>query len=221
MADRTWAPLFFDLAGRRVVVVGGGSVAERKVRMLAAAGARVIIVAPEIAASIRTLASAGKVELREKRFAEEDLADVALAFAATADAEVNRAVAAAGRSRGIAVNLADQPDLCDFIVPATFERGPITVAFSTGGKSPALSRYLREALEEEIGPELGRMAGLLGALREPAKEAIPTDEGRADFFSAILRSPARELLASGEEEAALEAVRALCHAYGVPLPAKI
>ena len=221
MADRNWAPLFFDLAGRRVVVVGGGAVAERKASSVAGAGATVTVIAPSLSPQIRAMAAGGELEIRERSFQPADLEDATIAFAATDDPEVNRMVAEEGRARRVPVNVADQPDLCDFIVPATFQRPPITVAFSTGGASPALARFLRETFEREIGPGVTRLAATIAALREPARNAVPDGERRAALYRELLESPVSRMLSENDDAGALEAVRAICQRYGVPSPAKI
>ncbi|HEX2062114.1 MAG TPA: bifunctional precorrin-2 dehydrogenase/sirohydrochlorin ferrochelatase, partial [Thermoanaerobaculia bacterium] len=126
-------PLFLDVAGRDVVIVGGGAVSARKAETLLRYGARVTIVAPEIAPEVEPL----PVRVVRKTYDADDLARATIVFAATDDAAVNERVAADCRARGILVNVAGAPTLGDFIVPAVVESGPIQIAISTGGSSPA------------------------------------------------------------------------------------
>jgi siroheme synthase-like protein len=154
-------PLFVELDGRPCVVLGGGAVAERKVAALLEAGAVVTVVSPVLSPALAALVAVGRIAHVARPYAEGDLADAALAFAATDDGAVNAEVAREGRARGVWVNAADDPAHCDAILPAVFHRGPITVAVSTGGASPALARAVRERLEgalpEAYGP-LGEVA---------------------------------------------------------------
>lgn len=210
-------PLFLDLHGRLAVVVGGGAVAERKIESLVRHGARVVAVAPEASQAIRDLAGRGDIEWRARPFVPQDLEGALMAFASTDDSTVNAMVAGACRSRGILVNVADDPGLCDFLVPAIVDSGSIRLAVSTGGRSPALARRLRADLEARIGPAYGQLNDLLGALREPAilSPALPADDDRRRFFESILDSGILELLQQGRREAALNLVRRLCQAAGV------
>jgi siroheme synthase-like protein len=140
-------PVFLDLADRPCVVVGGGPVAEGKVAGLLAAGARVTVVSPTVTAPLAGWAAEGRVTHRARAYRAEDLDGQQVAFVATDDAAVTRAVAADGRARGVWVNAADEPARCDFILPAVIRRGRLVVAVSTGGASPAAARAIREELE--------------------------------------------------------------------------
>ncbi len=138
-------PVFLDLRGRKVVVIGGGRVAARKVRGLVEAGARVTVIAPEV-----TVDAAVERVVRRK-YRRGDLRGAALAFAAADDRAVNRAVGEEARRRGIPVNVADRADECTFLVPARVRRGAVQIAISTGGTRPRLARELRERIEEALG----------------------------------------------------------------------
>ncbi|HVR42588.1 MAG TPA: bifunctional precorrin-2 dehydrogenase/sirohydrochlorin ferrochelatase [Thermoanaerobaculia bacterium] len=216
MDERRWYPLFLDLEGKRVVVVGGGAVAERKIEALVAAGASVLVVAPEVTEGIVRLAASAPVAIERRAFEQGDLEGAALAFAATDRPEVNRLVASEASARGVPANVADHPELGSFIVPATIERGAIRIAFSTGGHSPLLARHLRERLEREIGPGISALAEVLGELREAARAALPDEAGRREFFAAVLASPAAAMLERGEAAAARKGLEALCRKWGVP-----
>jgi precorrin-2 dehydrogenase/sirohydrochlorin ferrochelatase len=151
---RSWPhPIFLDLGGQPVVVIGGGKVAERKVVMLLEAGARITVVSPEVSERIETLAGEGRIALWQRAYRTGDLQGCRLAYAATSDSAVNQAVRREASDSGIWLNAVDQPDLCDFITPAIVRRGDLTIAVSTNGRCPALARQIREDVEHQYGPE--------------------------------------------------------------------
>src|SRR6266446_2248924 len=136
-------PVFLELKDRPVLVVGGGAVAERKVESLLEAGASVTVVSPEVTPVLKERSAQGKIRLHLRRVAEPDLEGVMLVISATDEASIQKEVARWAASRRVLVNTVDQPDLCDFIVPAVVRRGDVTVAISTSGVSPALAAELR------------------------------------------------------------------------------
>ncbi len=159
-------PVHLDIRNRTTVVVGGGSVAERKCLSLLHAGARVRVVSPEMVPGMHKLVSEGRIEHRDREYREGDLADAFLVFAATDRHEVNMAVAAEAETRGIPANIADSPGMSSFVSPAVIVRGDLLITVSTGGTSPALARKIREDLEARFGPEFDMTLRLLGAVRE-------------------------------------------------------
>jgi uroporphyrin-III C-methyltransferase/precorrin-2 dehydrogenase/sirohydrochlorin ferrochelatase len=203
-------PLFADLQGRRVLVVGGGAVAERKVRLLLEAGARVTLVAP--VASDWLQAAAG-VEVHLDTFRPQHLEGAVLAIAATDDASVNAAVAAAGRDRHVLVNVVDVAHLSSFIVPAIVDRSPLVIAISTGGVAPVLARLVRERLETLIDGSFGQLAGLLERWRVRIKTQLPDVTARRRFYETVVRGRVADLVRSQDAAAAeLELERTLQHA---------
>jgi precorrin-2 dehydrogenase/sirohydrochlorin ferrochelatase len=154
------------VAGRVCIVVGGGRVAERKVRALLACGARVTVISPRVCKGIRKLYDTERIELRERAYETADLDNVALVFAATNDAPTNERVSRDARKGGILINVADSPDLCDFIVPAVVRQGPVVVAISTSGTLPMLARRLREEIGKQLSKDYGRYAVKVGRLRK-------------------------------------------------------
>ncbi len=144
MAGKLWYPMFLDMEGRRAVVIGGGTVALRKVRGLLEAGAAVTVVSPRFDAGFEVLA----VERIEREFQDQDADGAALLFAATDQRNVNQRVGEIARLHGIPANIADAPEECGFIVPARIRRDNIQIALSTGGENPALAAFLRRKLEE-------------------------------------------------------------------------
>ena len=142
-------PAFLNVAGLRAVVVGGGAVAERKATQLLASGADVTLVSPDATPELERLAVEGRIRLIRRAYATGDLAGAWIAVAATDDPETQRRVRAESLREKTLLNVADAPDLCGFIAPSVVERGPVAVAISTGGESPALARKLRELMGGE------------------------------------------------------------------------
>ena len=159
-------PLFALIENRPCLVVGGGAVGERKVQDLLAAGARVTVVSRDITPGLGALAAVGHIHFIQEDFTPKQLDGMMLVVGATDDQKVNREVSAAAQSRGLLVNIVDAPELCTFIVPAQVRRGPLTIAVSTGGASPALARQMREELEQRFGPDYGRFLRVLQAVRD-------------------------------------------------------
>lgn len=182
-------PLFLDLTGQPVVVVGGGSVAERKWRLLESTGARVTIVAPRLTEVLSARASAGTLRHLAAEFAPDQLEGARLVIAATDDRSVNAAVSAAARARGIWINAVDDLELSDAIVPAIIDRSPVIVAVSTGGASPVLARRLRARLETLLDPTLGALASLLARWRTRLIERWPDPSRRRRAVDALLDGP--------------------------------
>jgi len=182
-------------------------VAARKVRSLLNAGAKVRVVAREATEPIRRLAEEGILDLQVREFVPEDLEGAFLAIVATDDADLNEGASAECHRRGVLVNVVDQPALCSFYVPAVVERGPISIAISTGGASPALARRLRERLEEAVGEEYGALAALMGELRGEVLAAFTEQSERAEAWRRLLDSDVLDLLAQGETEEAKESAR--------------
>lgn len=146
-------PLFVDLRGRKCVVVGGGAVAARKIAGLVRYGAQVTVVSPRVVTAIRKLIQDGKAVWLPRKFAAADLDRAFVAIAATATSSVNAAVYRASAIRGILCNSVDDPEHCDFIYAAVMRRGPLQIAVSTSGASPALAARLRHELEDRFGEQ--------------------------------------------------------------------
>ncbi len=140
-------PAFLDLRDKPVTVIGGGAVAERKVEQLLASGARVTVISPDLTDALRDLAARHTIEHLQRAYEPGDVAGAGLAIAATGDVAVNRQAATEARTLGVWVNAVDDVEYCDFIAPAVVEQGDITVAISTGGRSPAMARFLRRQVE--------------------------------------------------------------------------
>ena len=189
-------PLFADLRDRRVLVVGGGEVAERKVRLLCEAGARVLVVARALTPWLDGQAadSAGVITHFAADYADEQLDGVVLAIAATDDRELNARVAAAARARNLLANVVDDAELSGFIVPAIVDRSPVVIAVSSGGTAPVLARLIRERLETAVDESIGPLAELLARWRARIRAAFPDLAARRRFYTKVVRGRVAELL---------------------------
>ncbi len=198
-------PIFLDLTGRTVLVVGGGLVAERRVERLLRAGARVRLVAPRVSGPLARLVGEDAVQWHARPFRAEDVsADLALVLAATDEPEVNRQVAELARARGILVNVADRRALCDFALPAIVDRPPLQVAIGTGGASPLLARLLRERIEAVLPSGLGALARWVDDHRERVRARLKQPDERRRLWEAVLEGPLGELVLAGQPERAAE-----------------
>ena len=192
-----------DLTGRNCLVVGGGSVAHEKIEGLLAAGARVRVVSPEADARIVALAEQGAVSWLARPFEDADVEDAFVVAAAIGDADLERKVASAAERHDRLVNVADVPELCNFILPAVVREGPLAVAISTAGASPALAQRIKRDIEVVLSRPFARLAEKLRDLRPWARTNLPTYEARREFFSSIVAGSQDpiELLERGDEPA--------------------
>ncbi len=168
-------PVFLDLQDKSCVVVGGGRVAERKVKTLLKAGARVKVISPKLTGPLARLESEERIVQYPRLFRRKDLRGAFLTIAATDDRAVNQKVFQEATENRIPVNVVDDPAHSSFIVPSLVKKKDLVVAISTSGRSPALARLLRQKLEKEIGPEYARFLRLLGAVR---RKMIPLGLGQ-------------------------------------------
>ncbi len=211
MADRRYYPIFVDMAARPCLVVGGGVVAERKVEGLLEAGARVTVVSPTVSVRLGAWARTGAIRHVPRMYQPQDLAGQDFAFVATDSGEVNTTVFRDGRDGGTLVNAADDPEHCDFILPAVLRRGALVVAVATGGASPALSRVVRDQLEAYFGDEYAALAEIAAEVRAALRargHAAPGEAWRraldADLLHVIADgrlADARRLLLARLDEA--------------------
>lgn len=197
-----YLPIFLKLKERPCLVVGGGTVAARKVDTLRSAGARVTVLAPELCPQLVESHAQGKIAWRKKAFAPEDIESFDLAIAATGDAAVNEAVSEAAKALRVPVNVVDSPRLCTFVLPAIIDRSPVVAAISSGGTSPVLTRLLRTRLETLIPPAYGRLARLAQSFRERVKQTLTEPERRRRFWEQALQGGIAELVFAGREEEA-------------------
>ena len=192
------------LTGRRCLVVGGGDIGLEKVEGLLACDAKVVLVAPEAIEPLRELAAEGSIEWERREYRPEDLERTFIAIAATNDTDVNIAVCEDAERRAMLVNIVDVPPLCNFILPAIVRTGPLAIAISTAGASPALAKRIKRQIAEEYA----RLAVILNDARGWAKGTLPTYQDRKEFFEGIVNGETDpiELLREGKEPAVLAIV---------------
>ncbi|HEU4522879.1 MAG TPA: bifunctional precorrin-2 dehydrogenase/sirohydrochlorin ferrochelatase [Thermoanaerobaculia bacterium] len=210
-------PIYLDIEERPVLIIGGGNVCARKAETMMKYGGRVTIVSPEFTEEIEEWARQQVLEIRRKPYEERDLEGAAIVIASTDDPCINARIARDCRRRRIPVNVVDVTHLCEFIVPAIVERGSIQIAVSTGGKSPALARTLKEDLQSFVGPEYDEVNRILGTLRAGAKKKLPTDVDRKRFFDGIIAQGVLDMLREGRRHDAYETIARACETAGVPL----
>lgn len=214
-------PIFLDIEERSVLIIGGGEVCARKAETMMKYGGTVKVVSPQFTDEIEQWARDGKLTLARKLYDESDLTGAAIVIASTDDKCINARIARDCRRRKIPVNVVDVTHLCEFIVPAIIESGSIQIAISTGGKSPALARTLKEDLRRTIGSEYAEVNDLLGTLRAGAKKTLPTDIDRKRFFDGIIADGILQMLREGKRREAFETVARACEKSGVPLSERL
>ena len=181
-------PIYLNLENKRVVVIGGGEVAERKVASLSGSGAMITIISPEVTSELAGMADDQIIELKTREYVPGDCTGAALVLSATDDPEVSRLVWEEASAAGIFVNTADQPAFCDFIMPAVVRRGCLAIAISTSGRSPALAARLREEVSEILTPEYAQLAELLAQVRSEIRQRIHHEEDRKALHYRIVDS---------------------------------
>jgi precorrin-2 dehydrogenase/sirohydrochlorin ferrochelatase len=159
-------PLFVDLRDKKVVIVGGGKIAEHKVQGLLKTGALIHLVSPEITKVLEKLASDGSIDYMARAFVAEDLDNAWLVIAATNDIDVQKSVYEESLSKHLFCNVVDQPEFCSFIVPSVVRQGDLCLSISTGGKSPALAQRLRKEFEQKFDSFYSDYVSMLGELRQ-------------------------------------------------------
>ena len=177
--------MFIEIENKNCLVVGGGTVALRKVQVLLDFGAKVHVVAPKILPEICAMEVQG-VSLYPRAFCEEDLNGCVLAVAATDDAALNHQVAECAKNRPIPVNAVDQKEDCSFIFPSYVRQQNVVGAFSSGGNSPVLTQYLKNEMRKVLTPELGNANEYLGSIREQVKAAVDTEASRKMVYRKVL-----------------------------------
>ncbi len=178
-------PIYLDIKDKRCVVVGGGEVAYRKALVLKEAGAEVIVIAPEF---YEKFSAEKDVALLRQGYSGECLQGAFLVIAATNDKEINQKIWEDAQRHGLLVNVVDQPELCNFIVPSVVNRGELQISISTGGASPALAKRIRQELESLFGPEYSELTQLLSKLRPMVISSIKDEDKRRQVFG-LLSSP--------------------------------
>jgi len=209
MEQMKFYPISLDISNEKCVVVGGGDVAERKIIRLLECGARVVLVGKTITPGLRAMKDEETIEHVPDDYREEHIEGAFLVIGATDRNDVNERIYRDSRSRGILVNVVDEPARCNFIVPAIFRRKDLLIAISTGGKSPALARKLREKMEEKYGPEYGILLDIMGNLREKIIARGGTSAENKRIFESVLDSDILRHIREEEWDRAREIVRDL------------
>ncbi|MCE5315645.1 MAG: bifunctional precorrin-2 dehydrogenase/sirohydrochlorin ferrochelatase [Armatimonadota bacterium] len=194
-------PIVMDLTEKKCLIVGGGRVALRKAVSLIEAGAAVTVISPDIDDDLDSLD--GVTNIR-REYASGDASGYALIFAATDDTRLNSEVSNEAARNGIPVNVVDDPELCTFIVPALVRRGDLMISVTTSGKSPMLSKMIRQELEEAYGPEYEAFVDLLGEVRYEVKSRYTSAVDREAAFTRLINSGIFEMLRSGRKKEARE-----------------
>jgi siroheme synthase-like protein len=187
-------PIWVRLSGRRVVVAGGGTVAERKIKRLQSVGADITVVSPTLTPGLESLARLGRIDWVRRAYRKGDLSNAVLAFAATDDPDVNRQISQEAGAGRVWVNVATDPSISTFHLPALFSRGAIQVAISTGGKSPALAAQLKVKLSSAIDPAYGVLSDLLGEIRSYLKDTGKDQKTRAELLRTLVSRAESDLL---------------------------
>jgi uroporphyrin-III C-methyltransferase / precorrin-2 dehydrogenase / sirohydrochlorin ferrochelatase len=203
-----YLPINIRLQGAAVTLVGGGSVATRKARLLLKAGAKLTVIAPLVCDELRGLLEQGKGQWQQRAYQQGDLAGATIVVAATNDSAVNKAVHDEAVANNTPVNVVDTPDLCTFIFPSIVDRSPLVIAVSSSGSSPVLARLWRRKVEAMIPAAYGRLADWAGSMRGRVKAAIPEETARRLFWENTVEGTIADLVLSGNEaqaQAQLEA----------------
>jgi precorrin-2 dehydrogenase/sirohydrochlorin ferrochelatase len=212
--DMLETPLYIaclKLKGRRCLVVGGGEIGLEKVEGLLLCDADVTLIAPEAVPALEEYATEGSISWQRREYAgPPDLDGVFLVVAATADSEVNIRVSEDAEARAMLVNVVDVPPLCNFILPAIVRSGPLAIAISTAGASPALAKRLKREIAEAFGEPYARLAVILNDARGWAKDTLPTYQDRKEFFEGIVNGDPDpvELVREGREPEVLALIEA-------------
>jgi siroheme synthase-like protein len=203
------------LQGRRCLVVGGGDVGLEKIEGLLACGAGVTLVAPDAHPALAELALEGSIEWHRREYQEADLDGCLIAIAATNVTDVNISVFEGAERRAMLVNVVDVPPLCNFILPAIVRTGPLAVAISTAGASPALAKRMKREIGELFGEPYAQLAILLNDARGWAKATLPTYQDRKEFFETIVNGEPDpiELLRAGDVQGVRELIGSAQHAH--------
>ncbi len=190
-------PIYLDIMDKPCVVIGGGDVAERKVLSLLNAGAKVTVVSPEVTDILKGISRDGRIEIKERPYKEGDLKGAFMAYAATDNEDINYKISEEARKRGVLLNVVDEPEMCDFIVPSVVERGLLSIAISTGGASPAFAKRLRLEMEERYGEEYALFLKIMAAIRQKLLTKEAEDVKKRKFFNKLASSSIPEMIKAG------------------------
>lgn len=200
-------PINLDLTGQACLVLGGGSVAERKVRRLLDEGAVVTVIAPALTPALQILAEEHQLSWQRRTYQPGDETTFFLIICATDDEAVSQAVSAAAKAQGKLLNVCDVPDLCNFTLPSIVRQGDLQLTISTNGKAPAFSRWLRKHLEQNFDERYGRWMAELAAIRKEGQTLLATSRDRQAFWRQALTDDVMDLVENNEIDAASTLLR--------------
>jgi precorrin-2 dehydrogenase/sirohydrochlorin ferrochelatase len=181
-------PISLDIQNRNCLVVGGGGVGTRKVKTLLACGARVTVVSRDVSAPLQDLAVSGEIKLEHRSYRSADLNGMFLVIGATNDEKLNRQISSDAEQLNTLCNIADRPEVCNFILPSIVHRDDLVITISTSGRSPALAKKLRKTLEKQFGDEYGVLLKLMGAIRKRLLRQAHQPEAHKPLFEALINS---------------------------------
>lgn len=193
-------PVHLKIENRNCLVVGGGGVGTRKVKTLLECGARVTVISMELSRELRELAESGDIDLEQRSYRSEDLNGMFLVIGATNDMKLNRQISNDAEQLNTLCNIADRPEVCNFILPAIVRRDDLVITVSTSGKSPAMAKKLRKALENQYGEEYGELLRLMGAIRKKLLRQAHEPEAHKPLFEQLINSDLVEMIQKGETE---------------------
>lgn len=214
-------PIFLSLRDRRALVVGGTNAAARKIELLLSAGAKVLLIAETVTGEIAQLIADGDISWTGRIFGADEVDGMSVVIVASDDALLQRRVSRTTQARGVPVNVVDTPALSSFIMPAIVDRGPITIAISTGGAAPGLARKLRSEIERALPASIGRLARFAEVFRAQVRRTVTEPRARRLFWDRVFEGRVGELALAGDEFAARRAlIRLLDSARCEPAPAQ-
>ena len=193
-------PVHLDIRARNCLVVGGGSVGTRKVITLLRCGANVTVISPVVSERLCKLAESNSILLKKRSYRTQDLDGMFLVIGATDDESLNRKISGDAERRNTLCNIADRPEICNFILPAIVQRDDLVITISTSGKSPALAKKLRKTLENHFGEEYGDFLRLMGAIRTTLLNQSHEPEAHKQLFEKLVNSDLIAMIREGEKE---------------------
>ena len=190
-------PVMLDLSEKKCVVIGGGTVALRKVHSLIHSGVTSYVISPDVHPEIEALSKNNQLHWIKRAFKSDDLKGAHVVICATDDPGLNQKAAEEAKRLGCLVNVVDQPELGNFLVPSVVRRGPLVISISTQGASPAFARFIRQKLENQFGAEYESWLGMMEKYREKVLKAVPEEEKRKAFFTEVASSDIPRRMSSG------------------------
>lgn len=193
-------PIHLDIRDRNCLVAGGGSVATRKTETLLDCGAKVTVISPQASGTLQELAQAGSIALKNRGYRSTDLQGIFLVIGATDDETLNQQISHDAETRNILCNIADRPEVCNFILPSIVHRGNLVITISTSGKSPALSKHLRKSLEDQFGEEYDHFLQLMGSIRKKLLSQSHEPEAHKQLFNQLINNGLLDLIRDGKKK---------------------